>query len=245
MIKVSNQQIYLLSSSDDQQIAVERQLGPDMVLSHEEAQEVFHFFKENHNLFQAGSELQLEFPFEPLEGDKVVLFPGSFSPWHEGHEACVRNLPAGSQVIVMPDHNPWKEVREDSLWQEACDIWQALKGIKKDCESLKLSLFLGFLGLKQKNPTITWLRKVAMKEKWLLMGEDTFLSLHKWTHGDEVLQELTGLYVCPRAKPQEKVLAQRDHLIANYNKELRIEFLAPHAYELYSSTWLRQKAKKS
>lgn len=241
MIDQRQKQLFL--KRDSQVVLIE----PKADLSEAEALELFRFIKDNHKVFNLepkSSSLE-GFPFEFEAKGKVVLFPGSFSPWHEGHEACVRNLPDDSLVVVMPDHNPWKEVREGSLWQETKEIWQALGKIQDDCPQLHISLYLGFLGLKQKNPTITWLRNVTPKEKWLLMGEDTFLNLHRWTHGDEVLMELDGLYVCPRAKPQEKVLEQKEFLIKEFNSALKIEFLAPHKYEHYSSTWLREKAKKS
>lgn len=217
----------------------EIQLVPEVSLDRSESSEFFQFIADHHNLFHKE---RLDFsgcrPFAPLIGEKVVLFPGTFSPWHEGHEACIANLPKGSQVAVIPDYNPWKDVRRTNLWHEACAIW---KGVEK-LSGLNISLYLGFLLLKEKNPTISWLTQIPFQEKWLLMGEDTFLNIHKWSQADEVLSELSGLYVCPRAENKETVLAQREEILSlRGEKSFEIVFLAPHPYQHYSSSYLREK----
>ncbi len=219
-------------------------LGQDLILNDLEALEFFQFIKENHNLFHKSRSLFENCrPFTPLKGEKIVLFPGTFSPWHEGHEACVVNLPDHSQVAVIPDYNPWKDVRDTDLWKEVCAIWSGLEKINlKECDEKKInvSLYLGFLTLKEKNPTISWLGSIPFKEKWLLMGEDTFLNIDKWSEAKELLSQLTGLYVCPRAENKASVLSQRSNL-QSFAKELQIEFLEPHPYQHYSSTYLRNQ----
>lgn len=45
---------------------------------------------------------------------KVALFPGSFNPWHEGHEDVLNQaLKAFDKVVIMRAVNPEKEVSGD------------------------------------------------------------------------------------------------------------------------------------
>ncbi len=242
-------------------------LSPNLDLNEEEAQELFELCRQYQSLFRSqvspksAGFLDLELLKMP-QVPSVVLFPGSFSPWHKGHEACLLNLPQGKSVIVLPDFNPWKEVREVGLWAEVQEIWQGLQKVQSKRRDLNIYLYLGFLAGESSNPTIQWLPQVYAEERWLLMGEDTFLSLHKWKNANEVLGALSGLYVCPRAVDTDRVLKQRERLLqdvrederehereherkANGPSPLAIEFLAPHPYQNYSSTWARQKKKSS
>lgn len=247
------------------------ELGPENDLTSAQAQEVFKFCRLNQALRgslrdsstgllgQKGQvdqatnagEVSLALP----KSEKVVFFPGSFSPWHKGHLACISHLPkalekkkeqgAIQNIVVLPDFNPWKEVREEGLWPEVQEIWRGLKEVSSEREDLRISLYLGFLCEKTTNPTVEWLPQAIGSQRWLLMGEDTFLNLHKWKEARKVINSLEGLYVCPRAADEASVLSQKKELQASYKKELTIEFLSPHPYQNYSSTWARSQKNDS
>lgn len=188
------------------------------------------------------------FPFSLPKEDELIFYPGTFAPWHKGHGACLRNAPTELPLVVMPDHNPWKNVRKENLWHEVQAIWDDLSAIKKEDPKRKLSLYLGFLPLKKRNPTVSWMsyfcENFPQKKVWLLMGEDTFLSLHEWYQAEKLLNLLHGIFVCPRGEEKEKVYTQRENLVSLSETPLLIEELAPHRYEHFSSSFLRKSTKQ-
>ncbi len=218
-------------------------LSPDSELSEQEFEDLVGMVMDRWTLdLEAGEKC---YPFSlPLDHEEIIFYPGSFSPWHEGHGACVRNAPAHLPLIVMPDHNPWKDIRKNNLWSEVRGIWHDLNNIKEKNPRRELSLYLGFLSLKKRNPTVSWMRYFCEnwpnKKVWLLMGEDTFLSLHEWYRAEELLSLLHGLYVCPRGESKIEVQKQMENLQEMAQKPLLIEELASHAFEHISSTFLRK-----
>lgn len=165
--------------------------------------------------------------------NKAVFYGGSFNPWHEGHRACLDLCPE-MPLIVVPDYNPWKDLkaREAGPWDLIIDLYDELK------ES-PYSIYPGFLTSEEVTPTVDWLPKVDLKEKYFLMGEDNFLKLHLWKDYHLLLESLTGLFVCPRAANQDEIKKQRMEITARF-PQLEISFLANHDYEHYSSTYLRE-----
>lgn len=221
-------------------------LGPELELSSSQANEVFEWCRAHQGL-TSGNHAKNEGPLDLSKVnlvlptcEKVVFFPGSFSPWHKGHQACLLNLPEGESVVVLPDFNPWKEVRDKGLWSEVQEIWKGLIEISKERPDLSISLYLGFLCNQAANPTVEWLPMAIGSRKWLLMGEDTFLGLDKWKRALDVLSALEGIYVCPRAIDEGTVLTQKEKLEELSKQELKIEFLEAHPYQNYSSTWARK-----
>jgi len=180
--------------------------------------------------------INLESPFSPqsIVKDEIVFFPGSFNPWHEGHLACLincKNIP----IVIIPDRNPWKEVRTQNPWDEVVSI-------KKNISRLTtqdIFIYPGFLTLNEKNPTSSWLPKVNVKKKWLLMGDDLFLSFHKWFEVQKIIDSLHGIFICPRGAHRDLLDLQKDKLLKM--GDLEINFLDHHDFEGLSSTVLREK----
>lgn len=199
---------------------------------------------ESLRLFGENGAKSLSFPFEPVSGDRVIFYPGSFSPWHKGHRACLSGLktpPSGKawDVVIAPDYNPWKDMRETNLQQEVLTLWEELESISVERADLNFHLYLGFLAEKKKNPTNEWMRKVSANHRWMLMGEDSFLDLDQWIEVEKLLSALEGIFVVPREAPADRVLEQREKILTL--KKLEIEFLDHHKYEHFSSTFLREK----
>ncbi len=172
--------------------------------------------------------------FSPLAQlwDQLVLFPGSFSPWHKGHEACVQGC-GPFPVLIIPDANPWKDGRETDVWEDFKSIYEYVRKSTKE----NLYIYPGFLTKERSNPTVTWLPQLPLKKKRLLMGDDTFLSIHRWREAQKLLSSLDEIYVCPRQGEMEELTKQFDFLTLHY--ELNIFFLEAHDYQDVSSTGLR------
>ncbi|MCR9203970.1 MAG: hypothetical protein NXH75_05310 [Halobacteriovoraceae bacterium] len=195
-------------------------------------------------LFEEVSE-PLAFPFEPLKAGRTVFYPGSFSPWHKGHQACLLGLPESEKgecwnIVIAPDYNPWKKIRETDLRDEVLTLWDSLENLSDQRPDLRFHLYLGFLGEKKKNPTYEWMKKTLADDRWLLMGEDSFLDLDQWFESKKLLELLNGIIVVPREAPADRVLKQKQNVVSMVDG-LEVLFLEHHNYEHFSSTFLREK----
>ncbi len=162
-------------------------------------------------------------------GDHVVFYPGTFNPWHLGHRACLELCPVKS-IVVVPDFNPWKTD------QERVGPWQKLKDLCETLDQTDYSIYPGFLSLEKGNPTVDWFPKLTCKKKSLLIGDDSFLNLHKWKDVDELVKHITTLFVVPRGESEVELEAQ----VLRF-PELHIVFLGNHEFEEISSSELRGK----
>lgn len=161
--------------------------------------------------------------------NEVVFYPGTFNPWHLGHRACLDLCPSKS-IIVVPDFNPWKEGAERGR------PWEQLKALLYSLSETNYSIYPGFLSKEEGNPTVSWFPKVNLKKKSLLMGDDSFLSLHKWKDIDELAMHITTLYIAPRGAEGSALEEQVKRF-----PQLKIVFLDHHDFEDVSSTNLRNK----
>lgn len=199
-------------------------------------------------VFERNGGETLGFPFGPVQGERVIFYPGSFSPWHKGHIACLRGIPRPKggekwSVVIAPDFNPWKknwkEVNTLDLRDKILSIWLSLERLSIDREDLKFHLYLGFLVEPQENPTALWMRKTLIKERWLLLGEDTFLQILQWTLAEDLINNLKGLFVVPRMAKSDNVNKQIAE-ISKISDRIDIQILEHHKYEHFSSTFLRK-----
>lgn len=171
------------------------------------------------------------------ENEELIFFGGSFNPWHEGHSECLRLLQNKMPVIVIPDHNPYKELIPDK------DL--NLDQLRAIISSLRTNTFLyeGFYNKNTKNPTTYWIKdlkqKIPTTKLSLLMGFDTFNALEKWIDAKELINNLSFLYIASRLENEEHRQKQID-VIKNINPNIVINFLGKHNYEELSSTKLRE-----
>ena len=164
--------------------------------------------------------------------NEAIFFPGSFNPWHAGHMTCLKLCPNKAKIIAIPDNNPWKELGSGSCkWEKYRNLCLILK--KTPC-----SVYPGFLGLKKENPTINWLPKTKVKEKTLLVGDDSFLSLINWRKSKKLISVIQKIYVVPRIGNEKDLKLMKEKLIF-INPKLKIKFLPPHKYQNISSTKIR------
>ncbi len=159
--------------------------------------------------------------------DEVIFYPGTFNPWHLGHRACLDLCP-GKVIVIVPDFNPWKEGESRQR------PWELVKDLLYRLRETDYSIYPGFLGKDSGNPTVDWLPQVKVKRKSLLLGDDSFLNLHKWKDATELVKHIATLYVAPRGANSSE-LEKQVHKFPNLN----IVFLDHHDYEDVSSTGLR------
>lgn len=169
--------------------------------------------------------------------DEWVFFGGSFYPWHSGHQACLNLLPEDKTCFVLPDRNPWKEVRDVDPVLSTIELAGKIK--------FKAHQFLvpTFLLDDRKNPTVEWiegLHKAYPKKKLsLLMGFDSFLNLPEWTRAEELLPLLHTIYVASRLETEDDQ-KQALEKVKKLHPSLNITYLGRHPHEGASSTKLRK-----
>lgn len=174
--------------------------------------------------------VQLPRIFSQPKSKSICFYPGSFNPWHEGHQACVDLTPVESLVIV-PDANPWKQTTASITFKT---IIKLMKTVPENT-----SLYPGFINLEVGNPTVSWLPTTKWQNKSLSIGADSFVNLEKWKDVKTLLNCLETLYVVPRNIVDQQ-MNQTTQIIQNLCPALKIEILAHHQFENVSSTDLRK-----
>jgi nicotinate-nucleotide adenylyltransferase len=162
----------------------------------------------------------------------VTFFGGSFNPFHEGHRACLDLCPE-KNILIVPDRNPFKDVRSSKFAYE--EFMQLARGL----EATRYSLYPGFLIKAEKNPTSSWLPRVRIAEKNLLMGDDSYMSFLKWNNPEAIVTSLSKLYVVPRKFTKTDYMAIEPQLLS-WNPDLLVHYLADHPYKNISSTDIRE-----
>ncbi len=177
--------------------------------------------------------------------NEITFFGGSFNPWHEGHQACIKLLKnylnKKHQLIVLPDINPWKNNELIPL----LDRWEIYQNLLIKTNEL---IYPSFLFLDQKNPTYKWVTKLKSNQPTLkinlLMGFDSFSNLDKWYESEKLLKILNHIFVASRNDD----LSVKNQRLEEYKKAdptLKVTFLGNHEHEDLSSTKLRQTLRQS
>lgn len=201
-------------------------------LSSEQESIVFDFISKQWSLMPGFEKALVKLPriFTQPESEAVCFYPGSFNPWHGGHQACVDLAPVESLVIV-PDANPWKNTSSSMSLKTIIEI---MKDVPKNA-----SLYPGFINLDEGNPTVSWLPKAKWRSKSLSIGADSFMNLEKWKDVGTLLQCLDYLFVVPRNISNEE-MTETTKKVQGLCPALKIEILAHHQFEKISSTELRK-----
>lgn len=166
--------------------------------------------------------------------EEVIFFPGSFNPWHVGHNSCIKLCPNKSKIIVVPDNNPWKINRKVI---EGCK-WQRYRTLCLELEGSTCSIYSGFLGQGKENPTVNWLPKTKAKKRILLVGDDSFLSLKRWKDSKKLISSIQKIYVVPRIGIEQDLKLMKKELM-QINSKLKIKILPPHEFQNVSSSKIR------
>ena len=164
----------------------------------------------------------------------MIFFPGSFNPWHQGHRFCVefcqKRLP-DAHLMVVPDHNPWKNTLRYNPWQDFLNIC-------KDVRDLPCSVYPGFWGLEKENYTVDWLPLVKIEKKGLLMGGDNLLLLLKWKKIDQLLHSIQVIVAVCRKEDFHLVSPMKNQLEKDYG-HLNIILIKDNPFADLSSSKLR------
>lgn len=177
------------------------------------------------------SELPQLFLKHPIAGS-VTFFGGSFNPFHQGHRACLDLCPE-KNILIVPDCNPFKKDVKSST-----NVYLDFLALAVELKDTPYSLYPGFLGKNISNPTSDWLPNVKIKEKNLLIGDDSYMSLLTWKNPKVLLKALAKLYVVPRNYAYDDYLKQEQEIL-KLNPNLEVHYLADHPYKNISSTKLR------
>lgn len=177
---------------------------------------------------------------ELRNAEEICFFGGSFNPWHEGHSACIQLLRKNIPLIVIPDHNPQKELQSiENKATSFSDIENILN--KFDQRSF---LYPGFATKNEVNPTTQWVQELKKSHPQLrislLMGHDTFEKIDTWIDGHKLLLCLHKLYVASRLETTIIKTQQINNLRA-LAPSLEISFLGHHEFEDLSSTKIRER----
>ena len=172
--------------------------------------------------------------------DEICFFGGSFNPWHDGHSACIKLLRKKIPLIVIPDHNPQKELTETNnkatSFEEMIEILEDFKQ--------ETFLYTEFAKRNEHNPTTKWVQELKKEmpnlKVSLLMGHDTFEKIDTWIDGHNLLKCLHKLYVASRLESTVIKTTQINNL-RSIAPELEISFLGHHDYEELSSTSIRER----
>jgi len=185
----------------------------------------------------------------------LLFFGGSFDPVHIGHLILARDAKeyfGYQKVVFIPAYlSPFK-ARHSAPPQDRVEMLKlATRGIPyfevetyevdKGGKSYTIDTVL-YLREKYRLPKVDW-----------LMGDDTFLSLHRWHRAGELLQYLQPVVLLRNSSPQEvrryaretlglenlKLYTARRLEISSteirerIRRELDISFLVPHPVEVY------------
>ena len=173
-----------------------------------------------------------------MNQNELIFFGGSFNPWHEGHSSCIELMDENKAIIVVPDHNPFKElVKSEEKNSSLVDIQEQLKNFKNPTY-----LFTEFFERNEKNPTYQWVAKLRAKfpdkKISLLVGFDTFIGMDKWINAESLLGHLSTIYVASRLDDEDLKNKQIKNLSSI--APVHIHFLGRHQFEDLSSTKIRQ-----
>lgn len=171
--------------------------------------------------------------------DELIFFGGSFNPWHEGHSSCIELCSTEKPIIIIPDHNPFKNINEFS--EKRTTIGEIK--IKLSHFKQKTFLYESFFKMNIKNPTNIWIKEIKnkfpLKKLALLVGFDTFAHIHTWIDANDLLNNLDSLYIASRLD-NEKVKDFQTLNLKKINPQLNLYFLGHHEYENLSSTKIRE-----
>ena len=208
-------------------LAIEEFDGSDGAIVCEALGKLWGLFDEGHltipSLFKKGH----------FKKEEITFYGGTFNPWHEGHSECLRKCPA-KNIVIVPDSSPWKD---RSL---ARCYYKSYLEICRKFEKTNYSIFPGFFGLEQPNPTSHWIRRLVSTDCSFLMGDDNYKALFKWIDIEELLLNLSNIYVLSRDHSLESLEAVTVQA-KEHNPLLNVIFLGDHEFKSLSSTKLRRR----
>ena len=136
-----------------------------------------------------------------MNNEKVGIFGGSFSPFHNGHLNSILNLQKAARFsrihVVVANQNPLKVLTDEPTAEQRFDMVQLAtqqysdrviaddREIKRGGASFSIDTIRSFQG------------QVRSENLYFIMGIDAFEGLAKWKSWDEILK-LSNLLVTTR-----------------------------------------------
>lgn len=181
-----------------------------------------------------------DFLYKVRDSQEVIFYGGSFNPWHEGHESCVKQAPS-ENIIIVPDYNPWKAKR-NSFFGPTCR-WASLRELALKFKDRGFSFYPGFWGIETPNPTSRWMPEVEYSQKSLIIGDDNFMSFDKWKNTKYLIGELERIYVIPRLHALTDIERKKREFESLFSTDV-FQVMEPHEYQHVSSTAIRSAIKR-
>jgi nicotinate-nucleotide adenylyltransferase len=195
-----------------------------------------YFFEKNER-----ADLQAPLLFSPSLESDILFFGGTFHPFHQGHEACLKLAPKNLPVLVCPDVNPHKK-STPLLKQELRALSSQLRLLQLN--KLHYNPLFALKGIQ--NPTYFWMKRLKFYRPdlkcHLLLGFDSFYHFHTWTEAQKLAELIEGFWIVPRGESEEEFVQAVGHA-TNFGMSERLHFLGHHPYEHISSTLLRKNQK--
>ncbi len=164
---------------------------------------------------------------------ELCIYPGTFYPFHQGHQEILNRLPPKLLTIFIPDNNPQKNLNQK-------------RTIKYYEENIHLSEFqyayFGLMQLNQKNYTYHLLTQLQAKfpniKLSLAIGMDSFINLPTWFQYENLIKTLFRFYVLSRSedKSEKDLIHQK---IKKINQEIEIVYLGHHLFEHLASSKIK------
>jgi nicotinate-nucleotide adenylyltransferase len=167
----------------------------------------------------------------------ICFFPGTFTPWHDGHSYCVtKHLSSFPDIplMVLPDINPQK------------NPIQTQKELITLPKNPQVRLSWVFQKLTKSNPTFRWITFLKTQNPnlklGLLIGLDSFMNLPTWINYQDLLLHLDFLEVIERDfTALDTTFDTQKTIYQRINPALKIHYTHENPYKDLSSTKLRQK----
>jgi nicotinic acid mononucleotide adenylyltransferase len=180
----------------------------------------------------------------------VCFFSGSFNPWHQGHQSCVDlfwlKIQEQTQtdcftLLILPDLNPWKQKNFNLPQDHQQEILEQIPDQQSNTH-----VYDGFLDLGKANPTYCWINEFQNDfpelKLHLLLGFDSFKTIHQWYEAPKLLKKLSGLFVASRLETSDQLPLERKPTMLKY-PNLEVSVLGNHPFEKLSSTKIRDMSK--
>jgi nicotinate-nucleotide adenylyltransferase len=176
------------------------------------------------------------------KNQQAVIFPGTFVPWHDGHNECIRQAPTEMPLIVIPDSNPWKS--DDNKPSEHICYWCEYLKINAQIRREEAIVYPGFFGMEHGNPTIDWITSLRFNYKIFLMGDDALFSIEQWKEAETLLGIINKILVVPRNHSLAEINQFITQISMKYQR-LTTGVLSEHPYQDVSSSQIRSSLQQN
>lgn len=158
----------------------------------------------------------------------LAIFGGTFDPVHKGHFQILDELercPLIQEIVVVPNAIPPHKTAQATSEQRLMMISLLVDEFKNPLKKISVSE----IELRREGPSfmVDTLKALAaqnpQKKLYLVMGSDSFLSLHTWKNPEQILEMAVPLVIRRGAERQDDFLAYLNSHFLNHPEIAFIE----------------------